>query len=49
MSWPFLGQHNFPYQQDYLWLNLEERALSQLGLRLVSGAGWNNQKGDAGQ
>jgi len=21
---PFLGQHNFPYQRDELWLNLEE-------------------------
>jgi hypothetical protein len=27
---PFLGQHNVPYQQDELWLNLEERTMSQL-------------------
>jgi hypothetical protein len=26
----FLGQHDVPYQQDELWLNLEERTMSQL-------------------
>jgi hypothetical protein len=25
----FLNQHNVPYQQDELWLNLEERRMSQ--------------------
>jgi hypothetical protein len=27
---PFLGQHDVPYQRDELWLNLEERTMSQL-------------------
>jgi hypothetical protein len=27
---PFLGQHNVPYQQDKLWLILEERTMSRL-------------------
>ncbi len=31
---PFLSQHNVPYQQDELWLNLEERTMSQLRVRL---------------
>ncbi len=31
---PFLGQHNVPYQQRELWLNLEERTMSQLRVRL---------------
>ncbi len=31
---PFLNQHNVPYQQDELWLNLEERTMSQLWVRL---------------
>ncbi len=38
MIWPFLSQHNVPYQQDELWLNLEERIMSQHGyicLRIV--------------
>ncbi len=36
MIGPFLGQHNVPYQQDelWLWLNLEERTVSQLRVRL---------------
>jgi hypothetical protein len=29
MIGPFLGQHDVPYQQDELWLNLEERTMSQ--------------------
>ncbi len=31
---PFLGQHDVPYQQDELWLNLEERTMSQLQVHL---------------
>ncbi len=31
---PFLGQHKVPYQQDELLLNLEERTMSQLRVRL---------------
>jgi hypothetical protein len=31
---PFLGQHNVPYQQDELWLNLEEKTMSHLQVRL---------------
>jgi hypothetical protein len=31
---PFLGQHDVPYQQDELWLNLEERTMSQLWVHL---------------
>jgi hypothetical protein len=31
---PFLGQHNVPYQPDELWLNLEERTMSQLWVHL---------------
>jgi hypothetical protein len=38
---PFLGQHDVPYQQDELWLNLEERTLSQLRVPL-----FENQSGD---
>ncbi len=34
MIGPFLGQHDVPYQQDELWLNLEERTMSQLWVRL---------------
>ncbi len=30
MIGPFLSQHNVPYQKDELWLNLEERTMSQL-------------------
>ncbi len=30
MIGPFLGQQVVPYQQDELWLNLEERTMSQL-------------------
>jgi hypothetical protein len=30
----FLSQHDVPYQQDELWLNLEERIMSQLRVRL---------------
>jgi hypothetical protein len=30
----FLGQHNVSYQQDELWLNLEERKMSQLRVPL---------------
>ncbi len=31
---PFLSQHDVPYQWDELWLNLEERTMSQLWVRL---------------
>jgi hypothetical protein len=31
---PFLGQHDVPYQGDELWLNLEERTISQLRVSL---------------
>ncbi len=31
---PFLSHHNVPYQQDELWLNLKERTMSQLWVRL---------------
>ncbi len=34
MIGPFLGQHDVPYQQDELWLNLEERTMSQLRAHL---------------
>jgi hypothetical protein len=34
MIGPFLGQHDVPYQHDELWLNLEERTMSQLRVRL---------------
>jgi hypothetical protein len=34
MIGPFLSQLNVPYQQDELWLNLEERTMSQLWVRL---------------
>jgi hypothetical protein len=34
MIGPFLGQHNVAYQQDELWLNLEEITMSQLWVRL---------------
>jgi hypothetical protein len=34
MIGPFLSQHNVPYQQDELWLNLEEKTMSQLWVRL---------------
>ncbi len=34
MIGPFLGQHDVPYQKDELWLNLEERTVSQLRVRL---------------
>jgi hypothetical protein len=31
---PFLSQHDVSYQQDELWLNLEEKTMSQLWVRL---------------
>jgi hypothetical protein len=31
---PFLSQHDVPHQQDELWVNLEERTMSQLRVRL---------------
>ncbi len=34
MIGPFLSQHDVPYQQDELWLNLEERTMSQLRVHL---------------
>jgi hypothetical protein len=34
MIGPFLGQHDVPYQRDELWLNLEERPMSQLRVHL---------------
>ncbi len=34
MIGPFLGQHDVPYQQDELWLNLEERSTSQFQVHL---------------
>jgi hypothetical protein len=34
ISW---SKHNFLYQQDELWLNLEERAISQLRVHLAKG------------
>jgi hypothetical protein len=35
MIGPFLIQHDVPYQQDELRLNLEERTMSQLRVRLL--------------
>jgi hypothetical protein len=34
VTWPLLGQHYFPYHQDKLWLNLEERAVLQLRVHI---------------
>ncbi len=44
---PFLGQHNVPCQWDELWLNLEERTMSQLWVCLfensvIKGRRWIN-------
>ena len=33
-TWPLLWQHNLPYQQEQLWLKLEERAVIQLWVSL---------------
>jgi hypothetical protein len=41
---PFLGQHNVPYQQDELWLNLEEKTMSQLQVRLLENGVINGRK-----
>ncbi len=43
----FLGQHDVPYRQDELWLNLEERMMSQLQVCLfensvIKGRRWIN-------
>ncbi len=44
MIGPFLGQHNVPYQQDELWLNLEEKTMSQLQVRLLENGVINGRK-----
>ncbi len=41
---PFLGQHDVPYQQDELWLNLEEGTVSQLRVHLFENSAIKGRK-----
>jgi hypothetical protein len=40
---PLFVQHNVPYQQDEQWLNLEERTMSQLWVRLFENSTTNSR------
>ncbi len=42
--WPFLGQHDVPYQRDEFWLNLEERTTSQFWVHLFENSVIENRR-----